>query len=41
MLTLKNAAFLCIDEADRLVEFGHFREMDRIFEFIYGDTLHS
>ena len=24
-----------------MVEFGHFRELDRIFEFIYGDFIHT
>jgi len=28
--------FLVIDEADRMVEQGHFKELDLILEFIYS-----
>ena len=37
--TLKNLAFLTIDEADRMVEHGHFRELDKILGFIQTDEV--
>jgi ATP-dependent RNA helicase DDX24/MAK5 len=35
-MTMKNIQFLVLDEADRLLQEGHFQEIDKILEFING-----
>lgn len=34
--TLKTIDFLVIDEADKMIELGHFEEMDKILGFLYS-----
>lgn len=35
MMTIKNIDFLILDEADRMIELGHFEELNKIFDFIF------
>lgn len=35
-LCLKNLKYLVIDEADRMIELGHFREVDQILDRVFS-----
>lgn len=41
--TLKDIEYLVLDEADRMIELGHFDELDKILEKVYmkGETYHD
>lgn len=35
IMTIKNIDYLILDEADRMIELGHFEELNKIFDFIF------
>jgi len=38
VLNFSNLKYLVVDEADRMIEMGHFKEIDEILEHIFEPT---